>query len=139
MTLDCGGAVVSDLSRWQQEDGFPSKAYFEAVAKALEDAGVTLAGWDIEEPWEVNYEISPDVVASGPQRRAVEGLYVSWRCDEADEPEHADDFSGLGWYWCPYTKPGAGGDFAKEFDLAYLAEPGEVAEAVAGLVKGRLR
>lgn len=127
---------MSDLSRWQQADGFPAKAYFEAVAKALEDTGVTLEDWNIEEPWEVNYEISQDVVATGPKRWAVEGLYVSWRCDEADEPEHADDFSDLGWYWVPYTKRGALGDFAKEFDLAYLAEPDQVAAAVAGLVKG---
>lgn len=128
---------MSELSRWQQEDGFPAEAYFEAVAKALEDAGIALEGWNIEEPWEVNYEISPDMVAVGPLRWAVEGLYVSWRCDEGDEPKHAGDFSGLGWYWCPHTKPGAGGDFAKELGLPYLAEPEEVAVAVVGLVKGR--
>lgn len=127
---------MSDLSRWQQADGFPAKAYFQAVAKALEDAGVTVAGWDIEEPWEVTYEIARDVVAAGPLAWAEHGLYISWRCDERDEPKHADDFSDLGWYWVPYTKRGALGDFAKEFDLAYLAEPGEVAAVVAGLVKG---
>ena len=48
-----------------------------------------------------------------------------------------DDFTGLGWYWVPYSKPQeALGDFTKEFDLAYLAEPSEVAAAVWALVLG---
>lgn len=128
--------TVSSLSRWQRPDGFPSDAYFETVAAALEAAGVTLEDWNREEDWEINYEISPDVVAAGPQRRARHGLYVSWRCNEEDEPV-TGGFTGLGWYWVPYTKPDAGGDFAKELDLTYLAEPERVTSVVRTLVLGK--
>jgi hypothetical protein len=84
--------------------------------------------YDREEDWEV--------VARGPVAWADLGLFISWRCGETDEQQHADDFTGLGWYWVPYTKPGAPGDFAKGFDLAYLAEPAEVAAAIWALVLG---
>jgi hypothetical protein len=129
--------MMTELDHWQREDGFPSDAYFEAVTAALAAAGVTLEDWNREEDWEVNYQVDPELVAKGPLAWATHGLYVSWRCDEHDEPQHAEDFTGLGWYWVLYSKQSALGDFAKEFVLAYLAEPGDVAEAVRNLVTGQ--
>ena len=126
------------LNHWQDHHGFPTDRYFEAVAHALDQAGITLADWDREEDWEVNYEIAPHVVQGGPMRSAAaEGLWISWRTDEDDEPQHAEDFTGLGWYYVPYSKTGALGDYAAEFpSLPYLAEPEQVAAAVAWLVCG---
>ncbi len=123
-------------SRWQRpEDGFPSDTYFEVVAAELAKAGVPAYYWDREEDWEVNYRIDRDVVARGPLAWAEYGLYVSWRCGEADDPRGPDGFSGPGWCWIPYSKRGALGDFAKEFpSLPHLAEPEEVAKAVQALV-----
>lgn len=122
--------------KWRREDGFPSDAYFDAVDAALAGAGVPACDYNREEDWEVNYQIDPEVVARGPAAWADHGLFVSWRCDEHDDALGPDGFTGLGWYWVPYTKRGALGDFAKGLDLAYLAEPSEVAAAVRALVLG---
>ena len=137
---------MADLSPWQRpEDGFPSDAYFEAVAAALTEAGVPAYEWNREEDWEVNYRIDRDIVARGPLHcTARHGLYISWRCEETDNPLSADEhtpdggFTGYGWYWVPYSKDDTAlGDFAREFEeLAYLAEPSAVAAAVWALVLG---
>jgi hypothetical protein len=126
------------MSRWQREDGFPSDAYFQAVAAALTEAGVPPCEWDREEDWEVNYKIDPTMVARGPVAGAARhGLYVSWRCDEQAEPSGPDAFTGPGWYWVPYSRPDTAlGDYAGELSLAYLAEPPEVAAAVRAVVLG---
>ena len=125
-TLDC----------WQRPDGFPSDAYFDAVESALLAAGVGINWSSREEDWEWTVELAKESYTDGPLGWAKHGLYVSWRCDEMDEPAHADDFTGLGWYWVPYSRPQtACGDFAREFELPYLAEPEQVAAAVAALIK----
>lgn len=127
---------MSTLDRWQREDGFPSDEYFDAVESALLTAGIGIDWSSREEDWEWNVKLSDDAYANGPLAWAKHGLFVSWRCDQDDEPTHADDFTGLGWYWVPYTKPQtACGDFAKEFELPYLAEPDQVAAAVVDLIK----
>jgi hypothetical protein len=122
---------MDEIDPWQRpEDGFPSDAYFEAVAAALRAAGVHLNDWNREEDWEVNYELADDVIALSPLAWAEHGLYVSWRCDEADEPL-SSGFTGLGWYWVPYSKPQVAlGDFAEQFEINELAEPADVAAAV---------
>ncbi len=128
--------TVPNLDPWQRpEDGFPSDAYFEAVAADLRAAGVQLNDWHREEAWEVVYELADDVVAASAYAWAEHGLYVSWRVDEQSEPltEGFTAIGGLdlpGWFWVPYSKPGAGGDFAKNFGIAELAEPEDVAAAV---------
>lgn len=127
----------TDLDPWQRpEDGFPSDAYFQAVVDTLTAADIHVEDWGREEAWEVNYSLAYAAYADGPLAWAKHGLYVSWRCDQDNEPQHPDDFTGPGWYWVPYTKPNtAGGDYAEKFDtLPYLAEPQDVAEAVAALI-----
>lgn len=121
------------------EDGFPSDGYFEAVAAALRATGIHLNDWNREEDWEVNYELADDVVDASPLAWAEHGLYVSWRCDQDDEPLTSGftapaGLAAPGWYWVPYSKPQAGGDFAKEFAINELAEPEDVAAAVWALL-----
>jgi len=129
---------VSKLSKWQREDGFPSDEYFDAVLAALEEAGVGVVEANREDDWEYNVELDPDTYLGHWGRAAAHGLYVSWRCDEMDEPQHEDDFSGWGWYYVPYSREGeALGDYAKSLDLAYIAEPREVAAAVQDVATGR--
>ncbi len=128
------------LDRWQRPDGFPSDAYFDAVESALLAAGIGIESSSREEDWEYVVELAPDAYRDGPLSWARHGLYISWRCDEQDEPTHADDFTGLGRYWVPYSKPQtACGDYAEEFLLPYLAEPEQVAAAVAELVRAEAR
>lgn len=124
------------LDPFQRPDGFPDAAYFDAVESALLAAGVPIELSSREEDWEYVIELAPEAYRAGPLGWARHGLFISWRCDEQDKPTHADDFTGLGWYWVPYSKPQvAQGDYAEEFDLSYLAEPEQVARAVADLIK----
>lgn len=129
---------MSEPSRWQREDGFPSDAYFKAVVDAIRSAGLDVADWFREEAWEWNLELAPESFQGGRLGSNVLGLFISWRCDEHDEPTGADDFTGFGWYWVPYSRgDSALGDFAKEFEeLPWLAEPSAVADAVVRLVRG---
>lgn len=130
-------AAAPVLDEWQREDGFPRDEYFDAVVEALGELGIDFEDWRRDEDWEFNLGIARASYADGPMGWAKYGLWISWRTNEEDEPKHADDFSGLGWYWVPYSKSSqeALGDFAREFDgLAYLAEPADVAAAVADLI-----
>lgn len=128
--------MTSQLDPWQRPDGFPSDTYFKAVVDALNAAGIPVKHSSREEDWEFVIELDPSAYASGPLSWAEHGLYVSWRCDDECEPGHADDFDGLGWFWVPYSRPHtAAGDFVRQFPLPFLAEPGEVAAAVAALVR----
>lgn len=126
------------LSPWQRDDGFPSNAYFDAVEAALTRAGVPIADACRDEPWEYTVELwdHENPREHGPMNWADHGLYISWRTDEDDEARHADDFTGIGWYWVPYTKPGALGDYAQPFNLPYLAEPEDVAHVTSRLLAG---
>lgn len=124
------------LDPWQRPDGFPSDDYFDGVESALLAAGIPIEWSSREEDWEYNVALDEAAYRDGPLGWARHGLIVSWRCDEQDEPTHADDFTGLGWYWVPYSKPQVAlGDYAKEFDLPYLAEPEQVAAAVSALIR----
>lgn len=130
------------LSHWQRGDGFPSDAYFTAVVDAIQARWVLVADWWRDVDWGWTAEIARESYLDGPVGYAEHGLFIGWRCDEMDEPQHATDFTArgevnTGWHWVPHTKPGALGDFIREFDeLAWLAEPEEVADAVADLVRG---
>lgn len=128
--------MTTTLSPWQRpDDGFPSENYFTAVLAELAKAGVEVEHGIREEAWEFNISLAPTAYMDGPLGWAEHGLYVVWRCDQDDQPTHADDFTGLGWCWVPYSKPDAG-DFAKKFEqLPYLAEPELVAAAIVDLVK----
>lgn len=137
---DAAAGEQATLDEWQREDGFPRSEYFQAVIDALAAGGVDVEEWTREEDWEFNAKLAESSYMDGPLRWARYGLWLSWRVDELDEPAHADDFTGLGWYWVPYSKSEqeALGDFAREFDgLAYLAEPADVAAAVADLIRPR--
>lgn len=137
-------AAAPKMSHWQRTDGFPSDDYFAAVEEALQQRRVTFASnwrdedWDYTiELWETDDSDAPPP-ESGPMSWADHGLYVCWRVDEGSEPRHADDFGDLwgdhGWYWVPHTKPGALGDRMVQFELPYLAEPADVADAVYQLL-----
>ena len=132
---------MTALSRWQREDGFPSDEYFIAVTAAIKARGIPLIDPEREEPWDWAAEVDEAIVATGPMARAKHGLFLKWRCDQEDEPTHAEDFTPIhqlytGWHWVSCSKPGALGDRAENFDLAWLAEPDEVADAVVDLVRG---
>lgn len=128
---------MNTLSEWQREDGFPTDAYFDAVDAAIEASGVGIVQSNREEDWEYNIELDPRSYLSHWGSSAAHGLYVSWRCDEIDDPQHADDFTGWGWYFVPYSREGeALGDYSKSLDLAWLEEPRHVAEAVRRLASG---
>ncbi|MCA1191674.1 hypothetical protein [Saccharopolyspora sp. 6V] len=127
--------MKSNLSQWQREDGMPADAYFDAVAEELAERGINVASGGREEGWDFTIEIARESYSDGPLGWATYGLYVVWRCDEHDEPKGQDDFTGLGWYWVPHSTRDALGDYAKQFDLPYLAEPAEVAAAVQILIR----
>jgi hypothetical protein len=125
------------LSRWQDpdNDGYPTRAYFDAVEQVLTAAGVTIDSAWREEAWEFSFELG------GDSTMGYASLYISWRVDEESSPltgEWEPLHSGIcGWYWVPYSRTDtACGDFAKAFDLPVLAEPEQIAAAVANLVKG---
>lgn len=128
---------MPELDPWQREDGFPKDEYFDAVVKALDAVSVEVEHSWRDEPWDFAIELARAAYKNGPLKWAKYGLYINWRTAEEDEPKHADDFTGLGWYWVPYTKPNeALGDFAKQFEIHPLAEPADVAAAIAALVRG---
>jgi hypothetical protein len=117
------------LSRWQDAEGYPTEEYFAKVEITLEDTGVViLDGWR-DEPWDY-------VVRIDPEGRPYERLLVSWVVDEHCDPL-GDGFTGYGWCWVPYTRVGQGAaDQIKQLDVDYLAEPEQVAAAVAEMMKG---
>lgn len=125
------------LSRWQdpKNDGYPTDEYFDAVIKALETAGITIYDAWRDEPYDYTIKLGDSEAAA----LDYASVYVSWRVGEESEPLTGDwqTIGGIrGWYWVPYSRDDkAGGDFAKSFDLPILAEPEQVAAAVAELVK----
>lgn len=124
------------LSRWQdpENDGFPTDQYFTQVEKALKTLGIGIEEAWRDEDWDYTLQLAEGYTDGYAK------LYVSWRVDEMSEPlkgEWPPTVGGMcGWYWVPYSNPDKSlGDFAKSFDLPVLAEPDEVAAAVAALVK----
>ncbi len=131
------------LSPWQHpDDGFPTDAYFDAVETALTARGIVVADSWRDEPWDYTLQLWDEETAPkhGPLSWASHGLSVAWSVDDV-EPRHADDFGDpaddTGWYWVPYTRPDALGEFTRSLGVPVLAEPGEVADAVAALLAGR--
>lgn len=124
---------MTDPGRWQRDDGFPTEDYFACVAEALAEVGVDIEGCTRESDTEFTIDLDPRCYLGGPLDWSWLGLTVSWRCGDDDKPTRVDDFTGPGWHWVPYT--GGGAVSAREFDgLGYLAEPGDVAAAVADLI-----
>lgn len=118
--------TATQRSPWQDRDGFPTADYFSQVLTALAAADVEVLDSYREEYWEWDAQIGG---TAWPE------LWISWRCDEHDAPDHESDFTGLGWYWVPYSNPQGPGDRAEKFtELRYLADPAAVASAVAELV-----
>lgn len=128
---------MTELDRWQQPDnGFPTLDYFKAVAGALEAAGIRLEDWHNDEGWVAAFavdrdQIDPDGGVDKPQR----GAFLAWRCGEDDDPKHADDFTGQGWFWCPCTDADQRGDYLVSLSLSYLAEPADVAAAFLAVLR----
>lgn len=126
---------MSELNRWQDpENGFPLVEYFNEVAKAVIAAGVAVeTGWR-EELWDATLSLGHGF------RRGYESLYVGWRVDEESTPLTGDWrplHSGIcGWHWVPYRDAqSALGERAEPLDVGVLAEPEQVAAAVAALVR----
>lgn len=128
---------MAELDGWQHPDGFPKSAYFTAVAEALAAAGVELEIWHNDEAWNAAFvvdrnQVDPD---GGNGEMPQRGMFAAWKCDEDDQPKHADDFTGEGWYWCPCTDADKHGDYVVSLNLPWLAEPADVAAAVVAVLR----
>lgn len=123
---------MADLDHWQQPNGFPTLDYFRAVAEALEAAGITLESWHNDEGWDAAFTVDRNLIDPDSGNRPQRGAFLGWRCGEYDDPQHADDFTGEGWFWCPSTDADKPGDYVVKLrELPYLAEPAQVAAAFA--------
>lgn len=118
------------ISRWIGADGWPTDAYFDAVADALAAAGISLVEWRREEPWSITFHLDPQ--HAGPDYAEV---YVGWEVGEEDDLT-GGEVHGPGWHWVPYTDVQKPGVFAKELPVDLMAEPEQVAAAIAGVVAG---
>ncbi len=81
----------------------PGGAYFDAVAEAIEAAGVVLGDWYRDEDRAVIYEIDPSDVHRGPLAViAPRGLFVGWLRPALG------GLAGLaaagGWFWVPCSR-----------------------------------
>ncbi len=135
------------LSPWQNpEDGFPSDDYQDAVAVALEAAGVGVYDERRDERYDFFIKIDRSAYENGPLEWAKDGLIIGWSASEDCDPltEEFYTTSGVpGWSWMPISDRHAGGDFVEELctpgtkdQIAPLAEPEAVAAAVVALVCG---
>ena len=127
-----GGKTVG---RWQRPDGWPTDAYFDAVTEAIHAAGITVA-----DSWrDDDHDFTLQLGEAEAQQIGYVKLYISWRVGEDTDPLKDEWYclqGGVGgWYWVPYSsEQKALGDFAKEFPVDVLAEPEQVAKAVADLI-----
>jgi hypothetical protein len=114
----------------------PPGAYFDAVAEAIEAAGIALGDWYRDEDRAAIYEIDPCDVDRGPLAAiASRGLFVGWLRPELGS------IAGLaaagGWFLVPCTKLHSPVPEVRPLPaLACLAEPADVAGAVRGIVLG---
>jgi hypothetical protein len=131
------GSSAPELDHERRAAHVPPGTYFDAVAEAIEAAGIALGDWYRDEDRAAVYEIDPSDVDRGPLTAiAPRGLFVGWVRPELGS------LAGLevagGWFWVPFSgnrysqlpeaRPLAG--------LACLAEPADVAAAVRGIVLG---
>jgi hypothetical protein len=114
----------------------PPGAYFDAVAEAIEAAGIALGDRYRDEDRAAIYEIDPSEVDRGPLAAiAPRGMFVGWLRPELGS------LAGLaaagGWFWVPCSKPYSPVPEVRALRaLACLAEPADVAAAVRGIVLG---
>lgn len=114
----------------------PPGAYFDAVAEAIEAAGIALGEWYRDEDLAAIYEIDPSEVDRGPLAAiAPQGVFVGWLRPELGS------LAGLaaagGWFWVPCSKPFSPAPEVRPLPaLACLAEPADVAWTVRGIVLG---
>lgn len=87
--------TVSMLSPWQGDDGFPTDAYFEAVAEQLRWYGFEVIGWEREDHSVATFHLEPGK-PHGRMYGDADDLALEWSCDPYDEPK-TGGFSGLGW------------------------------------------
>ncbi len=143
-----------ELSPWQSpEDGFPTDAYRDAVMAALEKAGIKVHDYWRDEPWDFNFELDRGSFNAGDFPPGTQDLVIGWRVGEESEPLEAkpdDSWRGFeavgqitGWHYVP-CKADSTGPYVRELchpdypnsPIDALAEPSEVAECVAALVRG---
>jgi hypothetical protein len=103
--------------KWTDADGWPTTAYFAAVAHNLAAREVPVHDWWIEEPWEVAYRIGDH------ESLGAVPWCVSWRADQDDEPL-ADGLTGLSWYRTD-------GNNVWSFELSHTEDPDVVAQEIA--------
>ena len=131
-----GGSPPPALDRERCAARVPPGAYFDAVAEAIEAAGIALGDWYRDEDQAAIYEIDPSDVDRGPLAAiAPRGLFVGWLRPELGS------LAGLaaagGWFWVPCSKPYSRLPEVRPLRaLACLAEPADVAAAVRGIVLG---
>ena len=109
------------LGPWQRPDGWPAASYFRAVAHHLDQLGMPIDHWSIEEDWDAVYLIGDQ---DEPNSWAV-----GWRCDETDEPL-TDGLTGLAWFRTD-------GRNIWSFELGHLEDPEVVAGEIAEWWNGR--
>lgn len=126
-------AAAPALDRWQAATGWPQDDYFAAVAGYLTDPTTPVLSWHHDEPWEAAIEMAEDGVPTG-----WDEAHIAWRVDEDCEPTHCDDFTGYGWYLILTRTNHHGQDShtTQSLNLAYMAEPRDVAQAARTLLGG---
>lgn len=121
------------LDRWQDDTGWPTDDYFAAVAGRLTDPTTPVLSWHHDEPWEGAVELAEDGVPAG-----WDEAHLAWRVEQDCEPTHADDYAGEGWYLL-LTRTNDSGQEShtiRSLNVAYLAEPLDVAQAARTLLRG---
>lgn len=128
--------MSATLSPWQAANGWPSDAYFDAVAAACEQRGIVFTGRFRDEPWDAEFPLANRCYVDGPMGDWPD-LTIRWLVGEADDPTHTEDFIprgpiATGWSWLAED-----GDITSQDwfpNLPYLADPADVADAVVAFL-----
>lgn len=147
----CGQHVKR--SGWHDpSDGFASGEYFEQVVLALNAAGVGVVDAWRTERWEFVIELDHALAECVPWWDADEFRLV-WRVNEESDPLHrgvdegwhgfhaADAHGPAGWHWLAcmdgktITVTALDHPERRNTSMGPLADPADVAEAAAGLVR----
>ncbi|GIH96362.1 hypothetical protein ACFFMN_38935 [Planobispora siamensis] len=125
--------MVPRLSPWQRPDGWTSDAYFGAVEEALNAVGIGVCRAERDEDWD--YSVV-DLAPEQAHRSGCLEVCVLWRTRAPDQLTSAEE-SGDGWYWMLFRARNPLDDRVEDLPLSHLAEPEQVAQAVAVLLRPR--
>ncbi|GII05824.1 hypothetical protein [Planobispora takensis] len=122
---------MPQISPWQRPDGWPSDAYFSAVEQALNAVGVGVCRTDRDEDWD--YSVV-DLAQEQAHRSGYLEVCVIWRTRPPDQLTDAEGSAG-DWYWMIFRAQNPLDDRIEPLALPHLAEPGELAQAVAAVLR----